>query len=168
MTTSFTPRTLYLSVFTYPLSLSFTRQDDSERSQRLITEFRNISDNLLLYTMFGATDSFFQVFPPIQLPFVIRMEDGVDPMYYRGDLQGEEVLSDWIRQRTLPLLPEVPLSSLALRIVPWKSVQRYCSEWEADLPSRGELRVPPRPQPDGRNQAYFVIASIACTIDASV
>lgn len=87
--------------------MALSQQDDSERSKRLITEFRNISDSLLLYTVFGATNSLFHVFPPIQLPFVIRIEDGVDPMYYQGDLYGEEALSDWIRQRTLPLLPEV-------------------------------------------------------------
>ena len=87
--------------------MALSQQDDSERSKRLITEFRNISDSLLLYTVFGATNSLFHVFPPIQLPFVIRIEDGVDPIYYQGDLHGEEALSDWIRQRTLPLLPEV-------------------------------------------------------------
>ena len=57
--------------------------------------------------MFGATDTYLQAFPPIQLPFVVRIEDEVDPVYYHGDVQDEDSLLEWIRQRTLPLFPEV-------------------------------------------------------------
>ena len=56
---------------------------------------------------FGATRMTLSLLPPITTPYIIRIEGEEDLQYYQlGNLE-ETPLLDWIRQRTLPLLPEV-------------------------------------------------------------
>lgn len=45
--------------------------------------------------------------PPIQAPYIIRLEGEEDLQYFRLADTKETPLLSWIRQRTLPLLPEV-------------------------------------------------------------
>lgn len=45
--------------------------------------------------------------PPIQPPYVIRIEGDEDFEYFTEETQREVSLYTWIRQRTLSILPEV-------------------------------------------------------------
>ena len=45
--------------------------------------------------------------PPIQPPYVIRIEGDEDFEYFTEETQREVSLYGWIRQRTLSILPEV-------------------------------------------------------------
>ncbi|KAK8796943.1 hypothetical protein WA588_001068, partial [Blastocystis sp. NMH] len=86
--------------------LFFCVYDDSSEGQHLFHLFQNASQHLLLYTKFGATKTSLTTLPPIQPPFVIRLESEEDPQYYRLSDVAELPMMTWIRQRTLPLLPE--------------------------------------------------------------
>ena len=45
--------------------------------------------------------------PPIRAPYIMRLEGEEDLQYFRVNDMEETLLLTWIRQRTLPLLPEV-------------------------------------------------------------
>ncbi|KNB41973.1 protein disulfide isomerase [Blastocystis sp. subtype 4] len=86
--------------------LFFCVYDDSQEGQRLFNEFQNVSQHLLLYTKFGATKSMLTALPPIRAPYIMRLEGEEDLQYFRLNDMEETLLLTWIRQRTLPLLPE--------------------------------------------------------------
>ena len=119
---------LFSYVFMYILFLSLSLQDNSSSSQALLSTFNNVTQQLLLYSVFSSYSSisYSQTFsitnqhlsrlPPIQPPYVVRIEGDEDYEYYTEESKHESLL-DWIRQRTLPLLPEVVSS--------WKFHSQY-------------------------------------------
>ncbi|CBK21903.2 uncharacterized protein [Blastocystis hominis] len=91
--------------------------DSSPFGEQLYSHFQNVSQYLLLYAVsflfpffnpqtFGATHDPLQILPPIQPPYVVRIEGDEDPLYYRSQNVTRDELFNWIRSLSLPLLPE--------------------------------------------------------------
>ena len=97
---------LYLSIHrTVLLSVSsFTPTSKTSLNTCFSTPF--ISHFLLTHQTFGATHDPLQLLPPIQPPYVVRIEGDEDPLYYRSQNVTRDELFNWIRSRSLPLLPE--------------------------------------------------------------